>query len=119
MLAQELVAPGGPSAPVWAFFTALSLALIGVLAQQLKSRSDLKQLKATSERVENEAIKAHESASQAQENTTNVSNGFARRVDSKLDGIAETVQATNDALRETEKALREHLRWHLEEREKK
>ncbi len=114
ILAEELVAPGGPSAPVWAFFTTITLALIGLLAQQLKSRADLKQLKATSERVEDEAIKAHESAAQAQTNTTNVSNGFATRMDRKLDRITDTVEGTNNALRQTEKALRDHLEWHLE-----
>lgn len=113
-IAQELIAGGGPSAPAWAFFSAISLALVGVLAQQLKARSDLKQLKATSERVENEAIKAHESATAAQENTTNVSNGFARRMDNKLDRVIESVEDTRDALRTTEEALRKHLEWHLE-----
>jgi hypothetical protein len=116
--AEELVAPGGPSAPVWAFFSALSLALIGVLAQQLKARSDLKQLKATSERVESEAIQAHESAATAQSNTQNVSNGFARRVDTKLDNIQSSINDTNNALRKTEEALRAHIEWHLREESK-
>lgn len=112
--AQELISPGGPSAPVWAFFTAISLAVIAVLGQQLKARSDMRQLKATSERVENEAIKAHESAAQATSNTQNVSNGFVSRVDRKLDRIQETADTTNLALRKTEEALRKHLEWHLE-----
>lgn len=114
MFAQELISAGGPSGPAWAFFSAISLALIGVLAQQLKSRSDLKQLKASSERVENEAVQARESADKAQENTTNVSNGFANRVDRKLDGIIVALQATNESLRKQEEAHRAHLEWHLE-----
>lgn len=112
--ADELVTSGGPTGPAWAFFTAMSLALVGVLAQQLKARSDLKQLKATSERVEDEAIKAHESAAQAQENTTNVSNGFVGRMDRKFDRLFDAVQEIRRSQTETEKALREHIEWHLE-----
>jgi len=111
--AEELVTAGGPSAPAWAFFSAISLALIAVLGQQLKARSDAKANKETLERVENEAIKAHESASQAQENTTNVSNGFARRMDAKLDRLIDSIQATNNALQKQEEAHRAHLEWHL------
>jgi hypothetical protein len=105
--ADELVTPGGPSAPAWAFFTAITLAIIGVLAQQLKAHSDLKQLKAQAETIQHEASKANESAIQARENTVNLSNGFVSRMDRKLDSI----QATAN---ETSEALRDHLAWHLE-----
>lgn len=100
ILAEELVASGGPSAPVWAFLSAISLALIGVLAQQM-------QLKAQARAAKDEASKANESATKAQENTVNIGNGFVGRVDRKLDGILE-------AQRATDRALREHIEWHLE-----
>ena len=101
------IAPGGPSAPAWAFFSAISLAILGLIAQQLKAHSDLKQIKAQGEAAKNEATKAHESAEKAQANTINVSNGFVGRMDKKLDDILASQ-------RSTDKALREHLEWHLE-----
>lgn len=112
--AEDLVTAGGPSGPAWAFFTGISLALIGLIAQQLKARSDLKQLKATSERVEDEAIKAHESAAKAQTNTTNVSNGFVGRMDKNFDRVLNAIEEIRRAQGKTEEALREHIEWHLE-----
>jgi len=105
--AEELVAPGGPSAPVWAFFTAISLALIGVLAQQLKARFDLKAAR-------NEASKAHESAQAAQKNTASISNGFAGRVDRKLDDIGSAQESLLSLVASVDERLSHHLEWHLE-----
>jgi|SRR4051812_2044104 len=109
-LAENLVAPGGPSAPVWAFFTGLSLAVLAIIGQQLKSRSDAKLLKAQMDVAQSEATKAHKSAKEAQANTANISNGFASSVLAKLERIHESQQ-------ETDKALREHLGWHLDRTE--
>jgi len=114
--AGELIAPGGPSLPVWSFLTAISLALIGVLAQQLKARSDLKQIKAQAETATDEASKARQSASKAEANTINVSNGFVSRMDRKLDSITASQQTLIEAQRKTDHALREHLEWHLSQR---
>lgn len=111
---SELVTTGGPSAPAWAFFSAISLALIAVLGQQLKARSDARVAKDQLERVEHETVKASESASKAVANTANVSNGFARRMDTKLDRVIESLQATNNALQKQEEAFRAHLEWHLD-----
>jgi hypothetical protein len=102
-IAEELVANGGPSAPAWAFFTAITLGVLTLIGQQLNLRLETR-------KARNEASKAAESASQAQANTTNVSNGFVGRMDTKLDQIIL-------AQRETDQALREHLRWHLERSE--
>ncbi len=100
ILSEDLVAPGGPSAPVWTFFTAISLALIGVLSAQIAAKREAKETK-------KEAIKANENASQARENTVNISNGFVARIDSKLDRIqAQQVQ--------TNRSLQKHLEWHLD-----
>lgn len=99
-LATEIVAPGGPSAPVWAFFTAISLALIGVLAQQISA-------KRTANDAKIEAAKAAKNSQKAQANTEALSNGFAESVGTKLDRI----QRSQDSLG---KAFREHLEWHLD-----
>jgi len=107
--AEELVAAGGPSAPVWVFLSTITVAVITLIAQQLKSRSDLKMLKAQTESVKDEAIKANQSATQAQANTVNVSNGFVSRMDRKLDEIMTSQSKTDEA-------LRTHLEWHLHER---
>ena len=78
MYLAEAVAPGGPSAPAWAFFTAISIALIGILSQQVSAK---RVAKSTKEKTE-----------QAVRNTESVSNGFVRRIDGKLDRLAETQQ---------------------------
>ena len=110
---------GGPSAPAWAFFTAISLGIIGILAQQLKAYSDIKQLKAQSEAARSEASKAHQSAAQAEENTKNVSNGFVNRMDTKLDGLASSQEALFSIVTSVDDRLSQHLHWHLEQETKK
>jgi Tfp pilus assembly protein PilV len=102
--AEELVAPGGPSAPVWAFLTAISVGLIGVIAQQIAAKRQAREAK-------EQATLAAENAKAAQLNTNNVSNGFVGRVDRKLDSIQADVTETN-------KALRKHLEWHMENNDK-
>lgn len=109
-LAAENVAPGGPSAPAWAFFTGISLAVLGILAQQLKAHSDLRQLKIEAGEAKSEASKAAKSAKTVIENTTPVSNGFAGKVVAQLDRIIEEQDRQGDA-------IRKHLEWHLERKE--
>lgn len=110
MNVAQIVSSNGPSAPAWAFFSAISIALIGILAQQLKARSDAKQQKALLEVAKSEAEKANQSATQAEANTANLSNGFANTVLGKLERIQQSQQ-------NTEKAVREHLQWHLDRSE--
>lgn len=105
ILAEELVTPGGPSAPAWAFFTAITLALIGILQQVITTKREARQAKVI-------ASETHKCAEEAASNTVNVSNGFTSRMDRKLDTIHVMVQETNDA-------LRKHLEWHLEREGKK
>lgn len=109
---DQVVSPGGPSGPAWAFFTAITIALIGVLQQQLKQREETKRIREELRGAAKAANQASESAAQAQENTKNVSNGFANRVDRKLDAIAESQD-------ELGKALRDHFEWHLKQRKDK
>lgn len=106
MILAELVTSNGPSAPAWAFFSTLTVGVLAIIGQQLKARSDLRRNQAETERAKVAANKAAESAAQAEKNTSAISNGFAGRVDSKLDRIFEAQQSTD-------KALREHLDWHL------
>lgn len=95
------------SPEAWAFFSANSIALMTLIAQQLRLRRG-------QERVEHDASKAAESAIAAEANTTNVSNGFVGRMDRKLDRITDTVEDVRKTQRKTDQALREHLEWHLE-----
>lgn len=99
-LAEELVTSGGPTAPAWAFFTAITLALIGVIAQQIAARRAANEAKI-------EAAKAASNAQQAKDNTAPLANGFASRIDFKLDAIRDEQAQTNGA-------LRKHLEWHLD-----
>lgn len=98
-LAQELINDNGISAIALGFFTALfgAVGLIGVaIVNNRKTTGDLK----------NGIDKAAENAEIAKENTVNVSNGFTRRMDNKLDRIAASQE-------ELSTALRDHLEWHL------
>lgn len=99
IIAEELVAPGGPSAPVWAFLTAITVALLGVIAQQISAKRAANEAKM-------EAAKAAKNSQKAQENTAGISNGFAGSVGRKLDRII-----TNQDSLET--AFRDHLEWHV------
>jgi hypothetical protein len=91
-IAEELIAPGGPSAPVWTMLGLIISGITAVIVQQIQSKRA--------------ALEAKDAAQKAKENTTNVSNGFVGRMDRKLDGIANDVT-------DIHKALREHLEWHL------
>ena len=97
-LAEELVASGGPSAPVWAFLTAITVGVSGIIVQQIQAKREAKQAK--------------EAAQAAAQNTNSVSNGFVSRVDRKLDNIATSVD-------ELDNAFRDHLTWHLRNANKK
>jgi hypothetical protein len=107
LIAEGLISPGGPSAPVWAFLSAITLAVLAIIGQQLKAKSDLRQLREQSEMAQSEATKAHKSAEKAQANTANISNGFASSVLGKLERIELSQQ-------KTEEGFRNHLQWHLE-----
>lgn len=106
----ETVAPGGPSAPAWAFFTAITLAVIGILGQQLSQKAALKRLEIEAKAAKSEASKAAESTQTVIENTSSISNGFAGRVVAKLDDIRSEQDRQGDA-------LRKHLEWHLERKD--
>jgi hypothetical protein len=101
--ADELIAPGGPSAPVWIFLTTIVSGVFLTIQQLIKAKHEAREARS-------EASKAAESAAEAASNTQSVSNGFAGRVDRKLDRIIASQS-------ETDKALREHLRWHLDRSE--
>lgn len=56
--------------------------------------------------VHSEVEKTAENAQLAVSNTASISNGFAGRMDRKLDGLAE-------GQRKLQEAFTEHLEWHL------
>lgn len=99
-MAEELVAQGGPSAPVWAFLTTITLAVIAGLFQTVKAKR--------------EAREARLEAQKAARNTTSISNGFASGVDIHLKRIIKTQDRMEVKQDDTAKALREHLEWHLD-----
>lgn len=102
LTADQLVAPGGPSAPVWVFLTTIVTGVLVIIQQQLKAKSEARKAK-------DEASKAAENSAEAAANTKSISNGFVSRMDKKLDRIYASQQ-------ETDKALRDHLEWHLDRR---
>jgi heme exporter protein D len=97
--AEDLIASGGPSAPVWAFITTTTLALIALLGQNIAAKRA-----AVEARIK--AAEANEAAQKAVEQTKNTGNGFAGDVVGKLDKIL----VKQDALDES---LRGHLEWHM------
>lgn len=104
-IAEELVTSGGPSAPVWAFLTTITLAIIADIYQTVKARW--------------EARHARVEAEQANANTTNVSNGFASGVGRKLDRIIDSQRTLNEKQDNLSKAFRDHLEWHLNKESQK
>jgi hypothetical protein len=103
---EDLVSPGGPSGPVWAFLSAISLGILGIIGQQLTSRRNVS---SKLDEAKDKAGKAAKDAATAAKNTSSISNGFAGRMDSKLDSIIAEQDRQGDA-------LRKHLEWHLSER---
>lgn len=104
-MADELVAQGGPSAPVWAFLTTITLAVIAGLFQTVKAKR--------------EAHDARLEAQKAAKNTASVSNGFASGVDTHLRRIIKTMDRVEIKQDDTAKALRDHLEWHLDKETQK
>lgn len=106
--AEELIAPGGPSAPVWAFLTTITLATITLLIKawtdRIERREDREALKANTAKTE----EAAEAANVAVTNTRNISNGFARGVNTKLDTLIAAMDDVNNR-------LSEHIAWHDEQ----
>jgi hypothetical protein len=96
---QELISENGISVIAAAFFTALFAAVSAIGVQIVKNRGEVRDLRDVT-------VEAAEHAENAEKNTVNVSNGFARKVDTKLDQIIRKQD-------ELEGSIREHLEWHL------
>lgn len=89
----------GISSEAFVFFTAV-VTMLGTLgAGILKLLSDNRALKKETE-------KSVEISEKAVENTQPVSNGFANRMDRKLDGLAEKIDRLDNR-------IDAHLSWHL------
>jgi uncharacterized protein YjbJ (UPF0337 family) len=61
-----------------------------------------------------EATKASDKATEAADNTRSVSNGFAGKVNGKLDELVDLSKQNNKAIDDVQSQLSDHLRWHLE-----
>lgn len=103
--AQEIISDNGISAVALGFFTLIST--IGVALIQRQKRVE----NAVGEAAES-ANKAHESATEAQANTKNVSNGFAARMDKKLDSLGDGQMLLAKNMDRLEQALHDHVREH-------
>lgn len=99
-LAADLVAPGGPSAPVWTLLGLLVTGVCAIIGQQMSAKKAANEAKV-------KASEAAEQATLAASNTTNISNGFVGRVDTKLDKII-------DRQDRFDQALIKHLEWHVD-----
>lgn len=95
-LAADLVAPGGPSAPVWGLLGAIVLALAGIFRELIKA-------KAAAMEAQIKASRAAENAKQARDNTASLGNGFSSDVLRRLDHLQD--------------GLDNHYKWHLERKD--
>lgn len=99
-IAEGLINDNGISTIALAFFSALFAALsAGVVG--------IFQVKSKAIEARNVALETKKEAEQARLNTTNLSNGFADGVDSKLNRIIDNQTKLNDR-------LQNHLEWHVE-----
>jgi len=87
--------------------TGLSAAILGLLGTiagyYFKDRSERRNAEHD---IKTTSLQALESSQTVAENTRNISNGFAARMDRKLDTVISQQQ-------DFERAFREHLEWHL------
>lgn len=93
-LSEDLIAPGGPSLPVWGYLSAIIIAIVTIMPAIYTTRK--------------EAREGRSKAEEAVANTRNISNGFAKGVNVKLD---ELLIITNHNAEQ----LNKHLAWHLEQ----
>jgi hypothetical protein len=91
------------SVTMWSFLSVIATGILGILGQQVIARRDAKEAKG-------KAAIAADNAQQAVDNTKPVSNGFASRVDNKLDHIIQKQEDQDDV-------MRRHLEWHLQHKD--
>ncbi len=72
---SDMLKEGGMSAPAWAFFSAITLALIALLREVVIAR--------------HKVDKVAETAQKAVDNTNNVANGYVRKQQSNFDTLFE------------------------------
>jgi hypothetical protein len=109
-LAQELVNDNGVSSVALAFFSVLVGGVVTVLVQTYK-------IKHTSREAASKADEASQKADQARENTQNISNGFAGRMDSRTQIIVDQISRLQSSVDRTNSSLTKHLEHHLEKGE--
>lgn len=92
---MELINNNGTSSVALTLFSIIIGGLVTAIVGIYKARS--------------EASEARRNAEEAKKNTINVSNGFSKRVDDKLDAI---IEEQNDLAQ----AIRDHLQWHVNQK---
>lgn len=96
--ATEIVQPGGPSAPVWAFLSVITAGILTLIGQAISAKRAANDAKSKAE-------EASESATKAASNTEALSNGFASAVLGQL-------QKANAKLDRLAERFNDHLDWH-------
>jgi hypothetical protein len=80
--------------------------LINNVFKERGARQERQEAREEARRAADQAAAAAQNAEQTVKNTQNISNGFAKRVDNKLD-------VTISALQDIDNRLSDHLAWHL------
>lgn len=93
------------NATLWGFLCVITLSVFGVIGQQIQAKKEARIAK-------EKASVAASNSQKAVDNTKSVSNGFATRMDDKLDMIIRKLDRHD-------RAIREHLEWHLEHRRRR
>lgn len=106
-LAQELVNDNGVSPVALAFFTALFGGMFTALVQIYK-------IKHTTSEAASNANEAREKAEEARDNTVNISNGFAGKMDKRTQAITDSILRLQTSVDKTNASLTKHLEYHLE-----
>jgi hypothetical protein len=106
LAAAELINDNGISAIALAFFTALFGMVGTVTIAVLQQRSKLRDIQNASDTMSDKADKAAR-------NTEPIGNGFAARMDRKLDLLATNQDRLEQSNEDISRAIREHLEWHI------
>lgn len=106
-IADQIINGNGISGVALAFFTVMIPLLITIVSGVFALMSQQRKANNAAGKAADKADIAAANSSKAAANTQSISNGFADRVDGKLDRII----YRQDTM---EKAIQKHLEWHLD-----
>ncbi len=92
---SDMLKDGGLSAPAWAFFSAICLALIALLREMALARKKVD--------------KVAETAAQAVTNTASVANGFVRRQEANFDTLFGMFADQDRSIHKLSSRLEDHI----------